>query len=120
MTLDHDTRGAVRRFLPDALLRAMTSYERFSRRVENEGDLAPVTPRDFSGTHQACRMAVAHIELLIKLAERVADAGEGRGGLGDPVLAELLSVARADVAAFHANSGGEDGDETEGDDDGYE
>jgi hypothetical protein len=57
------TRRQIAGFLPDAIALALTSYHEFSQR-EPGG-----TQKDFAAHHTACKVAISHIELLIKLAK---------------------------------------------------
>lgn len=60
------TRRSIAEFLPTAIQTALVSYRRFSE----EEATAPedINARDFKAHHDACKVAIAHIELLIKLA----------------------------------------------------
>ncbi|MGH1375607.1 MAG: hypothetical protein ACRBCK_04580 [Alphaproteobacteria bacterium] len=57
------TRKQISEFLPDAISTALLSYQTFSEREELE------EPKAFKAHHDACKVAIAHIELLIKLAQ---------------------------------------------------
>ncbi len=57
------TRKQIAEFLPDAITTALCSYQTFSEREEIE------EPKAFKAHHDACKVAIAHIELLIKLAQ---------------------------------------------------
>ena len=59
------TRRQIARFLPDALAKALTSYREFTAR----DDLSKEGSKNFSLHHTACKAALAHIELLLKLAK---------------------------------------------------
>ncbi len=56
------TRARVASFLPESIARALGSYRRFM-----EGDV-PDDAKGFSAHHTACKVAIAHVELLLKLA----------------------------------------------------
>lgn len=56
-------REAIATFLPAAISRAVNSYRSFS------GQIASHEPKEFGEHHKACRAALAHLELLLKLAE---------------------------------------------------
>ena len=56
------TRAQIAEFLPKAIDTALTSYQLFS-----EQDI-PEEAKEFKAHHDACKVAIAHIELLIKLA----------------------------------------------------
>tara|TARA_R110001592_G_scaffold27763_21_gene102864 strand:- start:5556 stop:5882 length:327 start_codon:yes stop_codon:yes gene_type:complete len=57
------TRGDIAEFLPHAIQTALESYKSFSSQD------VPEAPKDFKAHHDACKVAIAHIELLIKLAK---------------------------------------------------
>ena len=57
-----EMRARISRFLPKALETAMASYRAFSRQKISDDPIA------FKKHHDACKVSVAHIELLIKLA----------------------------------------------------
>ena len=56
-------RTRIAEFLPQAFAKALVSYQLFL----DEG--AHEDAKDFKAHHDACKVAVAHIELLIKLAQ---------------------------------------------------
>lgn len=58
------TKEQVREFLPDAIKTAFESYRAFMQK-----DVSTVEPKEFSDHHSACKAAIAHVNLLIKLAE---------------------------------------------------
>jgi hypothetical protein len=61
-TIEAATREKIAEFLPDALATALSSYHLFS---QQEVD---TKAKEFNAHHTACKVAIAHIELLIKLA----------------------------------------------------
>jgi hypothetical protein len=75
-SIENGMRTRIAEFLPCALDKAIKSYHKFCEQLVVEGD--PKLPKDFKDLHDACKVGLAHIELLIKLA-RMADlphAGE--------------------------------------------
>jgi hypothetical protein len=64
MNISNETREYLALFLPEVLANALTSYEQFSKNQVGNDTIT------FKDHHAACKVAVAHIELLIKLAER--------------------------------------------------
>lgn len=91
--IENKTRESIAAFLPDILDKALLSYAAFA---ENNapGDEA----KDFTAHHNACKVAIAHIELLIKLArwadlEDEARAAESRrAALEVGTLAEIAAA----------------------------
>lgn len=94
--IENKTREQIAKFLPDAIAKALTSYHQFAER-----DMDSHNAKSFSDHHKACKVAIAHIELLIKLA--------GHAGLPDAkaddhnnqiVLAALLQEAQEDLEEY--------------------
>lgn len=103
--IDEETKGLVVQALPNAMRRALNSYRRFLKRqklAENEslelakrgekGKTDPLSPTEFQSHHAACRMAIAHIELLFKLAKTVGD--EYKEQPDSPRLKVMLATAQ--------------------------
>lgn len=63
--LEEDMRLRVSVFLPEAMARALESYEAFLAHQHLS------EPKDFKAHHDACKTAIGHLDLLIKLAEKV-------------------------------------------------
>ncbi len=63
-SLEENSRAKIAHCLPDAIDCALQSYRRFYGQESSEGASA----KDFSAHHSACKTAIAHIELLLKLA----------------------------------------------------
>ncbi len=61
--IEEDMRLHISEALPAALITAMESYQFF---LERE---IPDEAKEFKAHHEACKVAIAHIELLIKLAQ---------------------------------------------------
>lgn len=89
-TLQLDVKLRINEFLPTALKYAMHSYIQFSKTTKE-----PEGTKDFTSFHTSCKVAIAHIELLLKLA-KWADAVEAipnKGGIGDETLLSLIKIA---------------------------
>ena len=90
------SREAIAKFLPAAIESALASYEQFSfdQSTKNE------TPqsKDFKAHHDACKVAIAHIELLIKLA-KWADLPDPKLKNADKqaMLASIIGSAGAEL-----------------------
>lgn len=91
-TIEDRSRQQIAAFLPDAIARALTSYRLFMER-EIDKDV----PKAFSEHHGACKVAVAHIELLLKLA-RWADLPDVAGGNEQMMLAAMMAEAEKELA----------------------
>lgn len=68
MTDKTPTKNQIAEFLPGALDKAMNSYQSFMERENSEED--EEQKLTFKQHHEAAKVALAHIELLMKLAER--------------------------------------------------
>lgn len=103
--IEAQTREAVAAFLPGAIAHALESYRRFSQeelqgaRAEDEKDEAKsLTAKQFKDHHDACKVAIAHIELLIKLAKWASLPGEkDTPGIHHDQLAQMISNAQKEI-----------------------
>lgn len=87
-TLEERTRVKIMRYLPDAIECALSSYRRFYAQEIFEN------AKDFAAHHAACKAAIAHVELLLKLAAWAGvESGQGR----DDGLGALLADAQAEL-----------------------
>ncbi len=104
-----ETRKQIARFLPDALAKALTSYHEFMdvdipkgkpKTDEAEGQTSASA---FERHHKACKAAIAHIELLIKLAEwaQLPDV-KADDHNQQIVLSALLQEANAEIKDSNA------------------
>ena len=93
------TREQIAKFLPDAIARALTDYQRFSEKAHTES-------AEFAKHHSACKTALGHVELLLKLAKEL-ELPDAR--VGDPnaqiILATLMQEAREELKGFDAQDG---------------
>lgn len=98
--IENQTRARISAFLPDAIAQALTSYHRFADQN------IPEDAKGFSAHHSACKVAIAHIELLIKLA-RWADLPDV--GTGDPnsqiMLAAMMQEAEDELGRYRQKNG---------------
>ena len=91
-TITKETRLYLETFLPEALSKALESYHRFSGR-----DVVQDT-KEFSDHHAACKVAISHVELLLKLA-KWADLNIQDANVPD-LTEKNLADALADVKKF--------------------
>jgi hypothetical protein len=103
-------RARLRASLPETLHRALDAYDAFAARP------TPDDAKEFAAWQGGCKAALAHVELLLKLAGRVdldlSDPAAAAGGGAGGDLAALMARARAAVGA-----GGRGDDEGDGTDD---
>lgn len=65
--IESRTRDDIAAFLPKAIRSALQSYQGFSE--EQSTNPKQSDAKNFKDHHDACKVAIAHIELLIKLAQ---------------------------------------------------
>ena len=95
ITVTDDVRHSLAEFLPDALATALQSYHSFARTE------IPEDAKGFSAHHSACKMAISHIDLLLKLAQwadidvdEMRDLGERKH------LNKMLSAAQMQYKSY--------------------
>ena len=66
--LDEESRRKIAQFLPEALETAIESYHAFSKFTAEQDDKKSPA-KEFYDHHNACKVAIAHIDLLLKLAK---------------------------------------------------
>lgn len=91
-----ETRARIAQYLPDAIDHAVQSYRNFSSESNEKQS------KDFSAYHTACKAAIAHIELLLKLAAWAHLPREN----ADADLSALMADAQAELDKYN----GEDHD----------
>jgi hypothetical protein len=99
VSIEEASRVQIARFLPDAIAAALTSYHRF---MEQQ---IPQEAQEFGKHHTACKVAVAHIELLLKLA-RWADLPDPRAGdhNNQIVLAAMMQEAEDELRRYQQDN----------------
>jgi hypothetical protein len=97
-------RDHLRRTLPETLQAALDGYDAFAARP------VPDDAKEFAAWQGGCKAALAHVELLLKLAARVGlDLSEGDGaGAEGPDLGALAARAQA---ALDQDEDNEDADD---------
>ena len=91
-SLEADMRRRIAHILPDAMAKALASYHLFL----DEGE--QTDPKQFKAHHEACKVAIAHIELLIKLA-KWADLPDPAAleDVSNNMLASLIERAQEEI-----------------------
>ena len=105
MSIENSARDRIASFLPAALAAAMRSYQHFSEAEISEG------PKEFTAHHTACKVAIAHIDLLIKLARWADLPATESGAKADPALSAMMRAAQAELDRYHAAQGEDESDE---------
>lgn len=91
-SFDARVRTRVAEFLPAAFEKAFQSYHEFMKK-----DVSTVA-KDFSEHHKAAKVAVSHIELLIKLAQRAHEPGNDSPE--NKQLEIMIGQAQAELAEY--------------------
>ncbi len=93
ISIEDNTREQLAEFLPRALHKALESYHGHMNQDVNSEDFS------FSNFHKDAKVAISHVELLIKLAKWVDQAGPEEQ---IPVIPpDILAMAESDIALFH-------------------
>lgn len=94
--IQNTVRQQVADFLPDAITRALASYFQFSKDKPTEEEC-----KEFAARHTAAKAAIAHVELLIKLA-KWADLPdpEAENHNQQVMLAGLLKEAQEELDSY--------------------
>jgi hypothetical protein len=93
--IEIQTREAIIAFLPGAIAAALLSYSRFLEEQATKED--PTDAKNFKAHHDACKVAIAHIELLVKLANSICLGVNKQGGIDNATMARLLMSAQAEI-----------------------
>ena len=64
ISIENQNRAQIAEFLPEAIRKALTSYKQFM-----EEQTVGTKAKDFKEHHMACKVAISHIDLLLKLAQ---------------------------------------------------
>jgi hypothetical protein len=86
--LEDGTRAQIADFLPDAIETALLKYMTF---MDGECD----TPKKYKEHQGACKVALAHVNLLLDLARWVDEGGENEQG--DAALMTLINKAKQEL-----------------------
>lgn len=80
-------RQAMQGALPERIRAALAGYQRFTT------DDPPADAKGFAAWHAAAKAALAHVEVLVKLA-RWAEGGDGASAEPEDGIGRLLAEAR--------------------------
>lgn len=86
-------KGLVAAQVDQAIERAIASYHAFAKDEPQSTD-----PKEFAAHHAACKAALAHLDLLLKIARITETPAPGTGDAPDDRL-PLVAEARAAVGA---------------------
>jgi len=92
--MNHDAisspKEQMKEFIPQALETALERYKDFSKQEETDST-------NFKKHQEACKVAIAHIELLIKLSNATINHAQG---INREEMSELMKKAHAEVEAY--------------------
>ncbi len=96
-SIETQTRQDIAAFLPCAIRTALESYQYFSQAQITDPESSPCSKK-FKDHHDACKVAIAHIKLLIELA-KWADIPppEMENELEQSVLRAVIENARGEL-----------------------
>lgn len=106
MSIEEQSRTQIAAFLPDAIRAALKSYQCYSEASLHQEE------KSFKEHHTACKVAISHIDLLLKLA-RWADLPDTRA---DDQNQQKVLMAAIKEAEKELKSYGVQGENDEGED----
>lgn len=83
-------KGLVATQVDQAIERAIASYHAFAQAEPQSTD-----PKEFAAHHAACKAALAHLDLLLKIARITQTPAPGTGDTADDRLATLAEAREA-------------------------
>lgn len=95
LSLEKEARARIAAFLPQAINKALDSYHDFMRQ-----DVVFEDAKSFGAHHTAAKVAIAHVELLIKLSKASDLFGEINSEDEKKRLAEVTAQAEAELAQY--------------------
>jgi hypothetical protein len=105
ITIENQTRQQIAEFLPEAIELAVHSYKEFMKggiKIQpSTGKPKNSEDNSFTSHHKSAKIAISHIELLIKLA-KWADLPDQEiiGQKGAEYLQGLMETAEAEIEAY--------------------
>ncbi|QQG36012.1 MAG: hypothetical protein HYS17_11005 [Micavibrio aeruginosavorus] len=87
--IEQQSRARIAAFLPDAIRMALNSYQKFSHEIHGGDD------KSFKEHHMACKVAISHIDLLLKLA-RWADLPDSAAADHNQQQVLMAAIAEAE------------------------
>lgn len=99
--IEDATREQIAEFLPEAIRLAVISYRNFMQSEEDLDKDGNIITREFVDHHKSAKVAISHIELLIKLA-KWADLPDTalEGEEQAKQFASLMEVAEAELKSY--------------------
>lgn len=99
--IEDTTRTQIAEFLPEAIRLAVRSYRNFMNTEEDINEKGQIVTRGFVEHHKSAKIAISHIELLIKLAKWADLPDATLAGSEDMELfASLMATAEAELNSY--------------------
>lgn len=99
---EESARSQIVTFLPDAMKKALNSYNEFLDKPYTDEDKKS---KEFKNHHDACKIAIAHIKLLIDLAERADISKSPDNNLGEDKQEQIrlmIENAQKEVSRYES------------------
>ena len=93
--IEVQTQRDIAVFLPEALKTALESYMKFSKNPHHTDDNNHA--KNFKDHHDACKVALAHIKLLIELARQIGSDPQLESEMEQAQLAAIIDRAREEL-----------------------
>tara|TARA_B100001146_G_C15900560_1_gene314324 strand:- start:227 stop:562 length:336 start_codon:yes stop_codon:yes gene_type:complete len=105
---EHKMRRSIAASLPQAMRTAVNSYKRFAEMEKENLDPDMSRAKAFKEHHDACKVAIAHIKLLIELAKWADQPdSEAAAGVQNSELAAMITSAQKEIiGAKRVSDGG--------------
>ncbi|MAQ71806.1 MAG: hypothetical protein CL565_06395 [Alphaproteobacteria bacterium] len=95
LSLEKEAKARIASFLPQAICKALKSYHDFMGQ-----DVSIEDAKSFGAHHTAAKVAIAHVELLIKLCKASDLSGEINNKDEKKRLVEVTAQAEAELAQY--------------------
>lgn len=97
-------RREIIKLLPDLLKKALESYSSFMTKQLSD-EKTTDDSKNFKSHHDACKAALAHIQLLIKLANWAEPGHANTDHPDHSVLATMVSKAESEIRSYDEKAG---------------
>ncbi|PCI99239.1 MAG: hypothetical protein COB14_06450 [Alphaproteobacteria bacterium] len=98
--IESGTRARIAKFLPKALESAIASYQLFSEQNPEQNSV------EFKKHQDACKVGIAHIELLVKLAKRTTSTdAKSDNKRSEKEILGLMETAQEEIEGYKNMAG---------------
>jgi hypothetical protein len=95
--IEEQSRRQIAEFLPETIQKALSSYQKFMKKEHDDA-------KNFKAHHDACKVAIAHIQLLIELANWADLLAKDDDNAEYEALADMLLKAKTEIQCFSAGA----------------